>query len=174
MTTHLTLALKPTDAGYPLMALIIDQINREGLNVNQACERMGISTRYFRQLRKKEVLLDNMRTEYYHSIAGFLNTSPLAVRIMAGQIEQKEFYRQGTDIPLYINRAIHYISDDPDWQPLVPASLDNTDLLVKLLVIRLYEQATDTQLIAGSIDYHSLLNELQEHKLIYQQLAEAE
>lgn len=160
-TSKFSFNLQPGDTGYPLLCLILDKIQTQKLKTSEACSQMGFSENYFIKLRKKESYTDQMPNEYYEGIARFLNTSAIAVMVLGERIKPEDFHRKDTDIPMYLDRAINFMMEDPDWQVFIPPNLQEAEYNIKFLVVKLYEQLTQTQLIGGSIDYESLLNEVE-------------
>lgn len=154
--------LEPGDVGFRLIKMIIDKINSKNLTIAEGCEQMGVPETYFGKLRKKEALTKEMDSEYYRGIASFLDMPPLSVRVLGDQVPPSEFFRNGSDLPLHIDRAVEFITKDPDWMFIVPSSIHTADYQLKLLIIKLYEKASHTVLIDGQIDYQALITTIEE------------
>lgn len=162
--SRLTSSLTPEDPGYLLINMIIDKIAKLSLKTSDASSRMDMPSTYFSKIRKKEVRTDRMPSEYYNGIAKFLGQSPVAIRMLSGQIKPQDFYRPIMDAAQEVDRCIDFISSDPDWMPFCPSSINECDQEVKLFIIELYENAKGLSILKNKVNYQEIIDHVDIHK----------
>jgi transcriptional regulator with XRE-family HTH domain len=145
--------LTPLEAGRPganLLKLIYEEGFSHGLNITEIADEIGITYGYMAQLRNGARAIPRIRSEVLQRIATFLQVPKFTVLLAAEKIKLSDFY-EPTTLEHSIEVALIDMSLDIEWAGIIPASLADSDSKIKLLTIRLYEEATGKKLMPFQI-----------------------
>lgn len=133
--------------GGTLLALLVKEANRRGLQMKEMAEELGVTYGYIAQLRGGIREVRHISEEFVHACARFLGVAPIAVKIAAGKITARDFLQPDEDCDSRIDNALAHIQADPLLGGWMPPNVFQLDRKTKQFVILCYQQATGMEII---------------------------
>lgn len=158
------LQIEPETPGYKLVQIIFERAVNEGISTSELAEQLGLAASTLSHLKNGRRLANSLGRDVIGRFAEWLNYPVLAVMILAEQVRLEDFYSPQNDLDRAIDRALHFMADDPEWGGMMPKDLDGASTHMKLWSVWMYERATKTRLITGGIDYLDLLNAMEDFR----------
>lgn len=129
------------DSGRPLVSRVKARMASGGDTVTALAERLGISQAYLSQLLKGDKLLSATNDELIREMAAYLVLPPLVCFILAGKLQQSDFFGPGVDAERAFERALRAVADSSF---ALESGVDFDELngarrSLQLLVILLYQ-----------------------------------
>jgi len=158
--------LTPKDPGYRLISLLVErvhQLSRDGevASLKDVCDMIGITPSHFTLLRNNGADPRKLSKDKIDAFARFLSMPSIAIRFLADQISIQDFYENSELVPFNkgVKNALDVVASDPTWGPLLPAEVYSSSKDMKLYIVRLYEAAMGTKLIAEGANLGDLICE---------------
>ena len=158
------LQIEPETPGYKLVQVIFERAVSEGVASTDLAEHLGIAPSTLSHLKTGRRLASSLGRDVIERFAEWLNYPVLAVMILAEQVRLEDFYSPQNDLDRAIDRALHFMADDPEWGGMMPKDLDGASTHMKLWSVWMYERATKTRLITGGVDYLDLLKAMEDFR----------
>jgi transcriptional regulator with XRE-family HTH domain len=161
------LQIEPDTPGYKLVQIIFERAVSEGVSTTELAESLGIAPSTLSHLKTGRRQASSLGRDVVERFAEWLNYPVLAVMILAEQVRLEDFYSPQNDLDRAIDRALHFMADDPEWGGMMPKDLDGASTHMKLWSVWMYERATKTRLITGGVDYLDLLKAMEDFRAEY-------
>lgn len=143
--------------GATLMNLILTAAADRRLSVGEVTEILGVSYAYFFGLRSGKNDISKLGDEHITRAAKFLRMPKLAVLLAAGRLKHEDFYIEPAKLQDYLQPALRFLQQDPEYAAFVPASLIKADPAIQQFVMMLYERATGRTLIPGRVSHEEIV-----------------
>ena len=138
--------------GAQLMNLLLTAANDRGLSVEETARQgLGVSASYFYSLRNGGKDISQLGDHSIAKVAGFLGLSLVAAKLAAGQLKPEDFYAKPDVVRDYLRPAMKFIQTDPEFAPLIPATIVDLPSDLQHAFVMLYERATGRSLIPGRV-----------------------
>lgn len=144
-----------------LVSWLIREAENRGMQMRELASALGVTYGYIAQLRNGTRLASRAGMEFISKAAEFLGTPKVTVMVAAEMLTPADFYT-GTDYKQEIQRAVRFISTDPEWGALVPKDLEDQGIDVQQFVVLAYEKATGRVLLRKKKPPEHILEEVQE------------
>lgn len=135
--------------GAALIALLLEKAHTRRIGMQELAKDLGITYGYFTWIRRRKEAVLKIGDEVIERIAEFLELPKVAVMLLAGQLKLADFDQKPENLKTNLENALRFIQGDPKIGPYVPATIFAADSALQLLVVSLYEMATDRVLIAS-------------------------
>lgn len=153
--------IPPSTPGYKLVQMLFEEAAARSKTLKEVSEESGVGLSTLSHLRTGRRLASQLERDIVKRIADWLGLPPLAAMMLAEQVTLQDFYSAQSDLQDNIKRALKYIASDPDWGVMMPRDVETWADDAKLFVIWCYEQATQTKLLGGGVNYQDLLEQLE-------------
>ena len=156
--------------GYKLIWLIRQTIAERNITLATLSEITGISSATLSHIQTGRRATTGLEKSSIKALAEWLGIPILSAMLLAEQITPEDFYTTESMEDGSLSRAVRYVLSDPDWGAHAPREILNSDSKeVQMYLVWCYEQATKTKLLAGGVDYLSLIKSMDnfrnEHKI---------
>lgn len=138
--------------GAYLVSALLKRADERGQKLVELAAELNVTYGYINQLRSGNRSTKQISDEFTTACATYLGIPRLAVLVFAGQITLSDLFDKVEVLQAEIPRAMEYLSKDPVWGLLVTTELLESSFESKYCLIRLYEKATDRQLLPASLD----------------------
>jgi transcriptional regulator with XRE-family HTH domain len=136
----------------PLLSALTRIAKNRGHTLAELASALDVTYGYLVQLKSGARKTQNISSEFALKCASYLGVPRLTVLMLAGQVTSEDFFQLKELSIDNLRRALDYIRGDPYWGPTIPdineAKIVENYALV-LLIIRMYEDLTGTELIPG-------------------------
>lgn len=149
--------------GAQLLYVLFQHANRQGWNLAQLAEQLGVTYSYLSQLRSGTRYIKHISDDLAHAIAQVLGMSVVEVRIASGLIKPEDFYQDPESVVQRVREGIDIVMRDPAWSKLAPGKLVYADYEMQRLVVLLYEQATGRKILPSSAEQDELIKFAREY-----------
>jgi len=136
--------------GARLLQLLFSEANMRGLQIRELASNLGVSAGYLHQLRTGLKPVPGISRQLSENIRVFLGVPRITVLLAAGIVQHEDFYADSDQMETYLLNAEEFIRSDPVYGPLVPTDFHDHSGDLRMLVIRLYENATGHRLLPES------------------------
>lgn len=149
----------------PLLSALTRIAKNRGHTLAELAAALEVTYGYLVQLKSGARKTQNISSEFAQKCAKYLGVPRLTVLMLAGQVTNEDFFQLKELSVDNLRRALDYIRGDPYWGPMVPdleeaRMIENYALV--LLIVRMYEDLTGTELIPGVGDPSEFTRKLDE------------
>lgn len=138
--------------GAPLLALLIEAGNTQGLSSRELAEKhLGITYSHYQLLRKGQRSVPKLQDETIDRIASFLGLPKVIVMLAGGQLKLEDFYPDPSMFEQQLESALRFIQRDPEFGPYMPPCAFSADTGLRRFILLLYEKASGTSLIPARV-----------------------
>lgn len=138
--------------GAALYAALQNRAGQLGHTLQEMCEFMGFSYPYYAQLRSGRRSLNGSQEELTAACARYLGVPRLTVLMLAEVVTPEDMYIKPHDIVRKLPGAFEQVCSDPDWAPLATPEVKVCEPSTQFLIVRLYEQLTQTPLLPDRVE----------------------
>lgn len=162
---NFNLSIDATHPGYKLIWKIHEKCINENIPSKELAEIIGVSQTTISYIFTGRKDVRELDKQIYTKLAFWLEMPVLSVMMLAELIVPEDFYTsEKQNLTRAIDRAITLILADPEWGAFAPKEILGSNNEIKMYIIWCYEQATNTRLISGAVDYLDLIKNLAEFR----------
>lgn len=143
-------AVKP---GGKLMGALLACASQRGHTLEQLGNELGVTYGYLSQLRSGVRPVGGIRIKVARQCARYLGIAPIKVLMMSGKLDEQDFMDPADDRRSQLIAALDAIYGDARWGQFITESLKDADEKIQRAVVRMFEEATDTQLLPAVAAY---------------------
>lgn len=120
-----------------------------GETKSELARHVGVSYGYLSQLSSGLRSVETISSEFARACARYLDIPPVAVMLASGRIKAVDFLmpEAGPSPSIQLNRGLERIASDPIVGCLLPAEIWDAPDSVKTLLVALYEDVTQQELL---------------------------
>lgn len=143
----------------PLFSALLAQAKRLNHTHSEMCVHLGTSYSYFGQFRRGTRQL-TLASEFLGKSALYLGLPRMTVLGLARLITDVDLVEKPQEVVSRLPKAFETVISDPKWQHLVNEAVRNSPFEVRYFIVRLYEEASNTQLLPKRLNPERLAREL--------------
>lgn len=147
--------------GATLLACLVQTANRDGLQMKELADRLGVTYGYIAQLRNGQRNIPHISETFVARCADFLRVPAIVVKIAAGKICPEDFIFPEDEYEARLDSALAHIHSDTAFGPWMPATAMQLDVSVKTFIVLCYQQATGVTLFTEHRILPSLMQDVQ-------------
>ncbi len=135
----------------PLLGMLFRHAWRQGMSISQLAKSLGVTPGYISQMRSGHRLIKHISDEFADRAAEFLGVPRSVVLLAAGRVREEDFLPADEPVEHQIDLGIETLLRDPRYAPLAPPRVAEFDYETKLLILRLYEDASGKSFLGKRI-----------------------
>lgn len=143
----------------PLFSALLAQAKRLNHTSAEMCTHLGTSYSYYSQFRRGTRQL-TLASEFLGKSALYLGLPRMTVLGLARLITDADLVEKPQEVVSRLPKAFETVINDPKWQHLVNGAVRNSPFEVRYFIVRLYEEATNVQLLPKRLNPERLAREL--------------
>jgi len=150
----------------PLLAWLMQEAQRQGLDPRQLARELGVTYGYVAQLRLGIRKTEHISDDFSRMCALFLGVPTIVVKVLSGRVSLEDFVVPGSATKRCRRQALQAMRHDPVFGPLLPASLEKLEPEVQDAILALYQEATG-HVVFGARHLPEMMTYLQRAALIH-------
>ena len=128
--------------GGPVIGWLLDEARRRNSTLNDMAAELGVTYGYINQLRTGFRSTENLSQALCSSIARYLGTCTVVIKLLANQIKMSDFSFRAESEEAMVDRAMRALQDDPKIRHVLPCDLHLLPFEAKKALVLMYSEVS--------------------------------